>query len=387
MPCFDKAETIPHAVRAASEGLSLYFGERAGLIVLIGNGTAEELDLFRGTPADVPKLYLKVETATLHQSAGFRHMFQKICELGAEATVMICPDREAIVPDRVYSLGTPLFESFDYVSPLYLRHKWKDLLNNNLVYPMTRSLYGRRVRNPISGEFGFSGRLARLAGNGSDERGTDSLLGMDLWMATLALSNNLSVCQSFVRGPVLYGSQHNGVGSHRFFREIVRTLFDLMIRCESFWMKVKWSKPTAVRPNADGPEPMPALDNPQAALKDLHMEFEQGCCKNLSLLKSVLSTVAYEQLTAALSKKQEEFGFSTELWAKILFDTAVAYRDAKEVRGDLLDFLLPVYQGRIHSYLKETRTMTAAQAEMYVENECTIFEETKTHLITRWKGE
>ncbi|MBI4772920.1 MAG: hypothetical protein HY788_01850 [Deltaproteobacteria bacterium] len=260
-------------------------------------------------------------------------------------------------------------------------------MNNNLAYPMTRSLYGRRVRNSISGEFGFSGRLARLAGNGGDERGAISLSGIDLWMTTLALSNNLSVCQSFVRRPFPYRPQHNGLGSHRLFREIVRTLFDLMIRCESFWLKVKWSKPTAVRSNKDVREPVFSPEGPEVALKDLYLEFEQGCRRNLPLLKSVFSPRVYEQLTEALSEKQDEFGVSTELWAKILFDTAVAYRDAKELRGGLVDFLLYAYQGRIHSYLKETRTMSAAQAEMYVENECAVFEETKTHLVRRWKGE
>jgi len=387
MPCFGKAETMAHAMRAASESLSRYFSEKAGVIIVMGIGTAEDLDLFRETPTDVPKLYIRAEADTLHQKNGFRRMFRKICDWGAKAAVMINPDRRMVVPDRVFSLGAPLFESFDYVSPLYLRHKWEGLLNNNLAYPMIRSLYGRRVRNAISGEFGFSGRLASLAGNGGDDRGVISLLGIDLWMTTLALSNNLSVCQSFVRRPFPHSFQHNGLGSHHLFREIVRTLFDLMIRCESFWLKIKWSKPTAVRPNKDVREPVLLPNGPQVALKELYLEFEQGCRRNLSLLKSVFSTSVYEQLTAALSENQEEFGISTELWAKILFDTAVAYRDAKELRRSLVDFLLHAYQGRIHSYLKETRIMTAAQAEMYVENECAIFEKTKTHLIKRWKGE
>ena len=46
------------------------------------------------------------------------------------------------------------------MTPLYRRHKFDGLLMSNLVYPMTRAFYGKRVREPYASEFSFSGPLA-----------------------------------------------------------------------------------------------------------------------------------------------------------------------------------------------------------------------------------
>ena len=54
-----------------------------------------------------------------------------------------------------------LEQGFDYVAPYYLRHKYDGTITNSIVYPMTRTLYGHRIRQPIGGDFGFSGHLAQ----------------------------------------------------------------------------------------------------------------------------------------------------------------------------------------------------------------------------------
>ena len=70
-------------------------------------------------------------------------------------------DLRSITPEWIELLLGPVLEhGFDYVAPLYLRHKYDGTITNSIVYPLTRSLYGREVRQPIGGEFGFSGRLA-----------------------------------------------------------------------------------------------------------------------------------------------------------------------------------------------------------------------------------
>ena len=48
----------------------------------------------------------------------------------------------------------------DFVTPIYRRHRFEGMLVTNLMYPMTRALYGKPVREPHPGEFAFSDRLA-----------------------------------------------------------------------------------------------------------------------------------------------------------------------------------------------------------------------------------
>jgi len=82
----------------------------------------------------------------------------------------------------------------------------------------------------------------------------------------------------------------------------------------------------------------------------------------------------------------QHFSFPTQTWAKILFDAATAYHkmNASE-RGTLLDSLLPLYLGKVLSFVKKTERMSLQQAEEYIENECTIFEENKPYLVKVWE--
>jgi hypothetical protein len=82
----------------------------------------------------------------------------------------------------------------------------------------------------------------------------------------------------------------------------------------------------------------------------------------------------------------QHFSFPTQTWAKILFDMAKAYSRAEESqRTVLLDSLLPLYLGKVLSFVKKTERMSIQQAEDYVENECTTFEETKPYLLKVWE--
>ena len=74
---------------------------------------------------------------------------------------MVDSDLRSITPEWIELLLAPVLrDRCDFVAPLYLRHKYDGTITNSIVYPLTRSLYGKEVRQPIGGDFGFSGRLA-----------------------------------------------------------------------------------------------------------------------------------------------------------------------------------------------------------------------------------
>jgi hypothetical protein len=70
----------------------------------------------------------------------------------------------------------------------------------------------------------------------------------------------------------------------------------------------------------------------------------------------------------------------------VIYDFAVAYRDAITDRDLLMDSLIPLYFGRTLSFVKKTEKMTFQQAEEAIEDDCMIFERTKPYLTQRWKG-
>ena len=81
--------------------------------------------------------------------------------LRAKVCVMISPDSSTIETDWLQRLVQPIYhEGFDLVSPIYRRQKFAGVLMRNLLYPMTRAIYGIGIREPYASEFAISGRLA-----------------------------------------------------------------------------------------------------------------------------------------------------------------------------------------------------------------------------------
>ena len=83
--------------------------------------------------------------------------------------------------------------------------------------------------------------------------------------------------------------------------------------------------------------------------------------------------------------KERVLDFPTDLWARVLFDMAIAYRDALDEKDQMLDALIPLYYGRTFSFVKKTKRMSARQAEEAIEEDCATFEMTKPYLIRRWR--
>ena len=74
------------------------------------------------------------------------------------ACAVVDADVRSISPEWIELLLRPVLEQgYDYAAPYYLRHKYDGTITNSLAYPLTRALYGKRIRQPIGGEFGFSG--------------------------------------------------------------------------------------------------------------------------------------------------------------------------------------------------------------------------------------
>jgi hypothetical protein len=44
-----------------------------------------------------------------------------------------------------------------------------------------------------------------------------------------------------------------------------------------------------------------------------------------------------------------------------------------------------LYLGKVLSFVKKTERMSLQQAEEYIEDECTVFEESKPYLVKIWE--
>src|SRR6185503_15400345 len=147
--------------------------------------------------------------------------------LGARACAVVDADLRSITPEWVQLLIGPILEQdYDYVAPFYLRHKYDGTITNNIVYPLTRALYGQRVRQPIGGDFGISGRLAAHYLT-KDVWHTDvARFGIDIWMTTTAIAERYRICQSFL-GAKIHDAKDPGSDLSAMLTQVVGAVFNL----------------------------------------------------------------------------------------------------------------------------------------------------------------
>ena len=194
IPSYNEAELISYPTQKASEGLIKYFGDKNCVIINCDNDSPDGTrEAFLNTQTEVPKIYLSTPPGVRGKGNNFKNLFEKSCELGAQAIVVVDADLKSITPRWIKNLGDPLFKNFGFVSPLFLSHRFESTITNNIAYPLTRSLYGRRVRQPIGGDVGFSGELARLYLEEEPWGKRVSQSGIDIWMVTLAMTQGIPI--------------------------------------------------------------------------------------------------------------------------------------------------------------------------------------------------
>ena len=117
---------------------------------------------------------------------------------------------------------------------------------------------------------------------------------------------------------------------------------------------------------------------------NLFQKFYDGFDQFKEILESVLSREVYKKLLEIKGMKERVFTFPTDLWARILYDMAVGYRNNQCDLGLMMDSLIPLYFGRTFSFVKKTKRMSILHAEEAIEEDCVIFEMSKPYLVNRW---
>ncbi len=247
IPSYNEADSIAFPTTQADKGLRKYFRDKSSVIINCDNNSPDNTrQAFLDTPTDVPKIYLSTPPGVKGKGNNFANLFRKVVDLKAKAVVVVDADLKSITPEWIKHLGEPLFSGFSYVAPLYIRHKYDGTITNGIAYPMTRALYGRRVRQPIGGDFGFRGKLSKAYMNGEGWSDAVANFGIDIWMTTLAITQKAKVCQAFLGRPKIHRTKDPGAHLGPMFREVVGTIFSMMAHFDSFWTRIKYSRPTAI---------------------------------------------------------------------------------------------------------------------------------------------
>ncbi len=394
VPTHNNAKTISSIVETIQAGILTFFPrERAAIINADGgsrDGTRQlVMSAAIGDAQSRSKLYalrtlrsISTEYASSPASgAALRTILAAAELLRAKACAVISPESTQITPDWLAALLRPIYaETFDLVLPTYRRHRFDGILLTNLLYPMTRALYGLEIREPSALEFAFSGRLGSqfLAQNAWHEE--TAQVGSEIQFTLAAIAGGYRICQSF-----LGAKEH--VGRHSAdlvpaMRQTVGALFSSLEPNFSVWNAKTGSQPIPTT----GAEQEFSLEPLRINRKRLREMFSVGVAELESVFQSILSPSTLGELQRIAALEEDSFSYSAELWVKTVYEFAAAYRKSVISRDHIIQALAPLFRGRAFTFLVENRNGSAANVEDDIEALCLEFERLKPYLLKIWNG-
>ncbi|MFP4474162.1 MAG: glycosyltransferase [Desulfatibacillaceae bacterium] len=382
IPCYNNQDTIAHVIQMVTHGLAAHYKDMRSVIMVADGGSTDDT---RETAKEFEIKPWQEKIVSMYRGPGgkgsaFRSIFEAARRLSVQACMVVDSDLRSITSDWVKHLLEPVMErGYQYVSPVYSRYKYDGTITNNIVYNLTRALYGLRIRQPIGGDFAFAGELAAHYTE-QDVWETDvARYGIDIWMTTHAITNRFKICQSNL-GVKIHDAKDPAESLGPMFRQVVYTLFSMMEQNETAWKDVKGSVSVPIFGMKDLMEPVPISVNRERLVE----EYKAGFAQFQGLYEDIYCLECFAELKRCAGMPEDKFRMPVETWARVLYETAATFHHWEHNRHQLIGLVVPLYLGRIASFINHTRDMTTDEAEDVVERQAEVFEQFKPYLLEVW---
>jgi len=382
IPCYNNEKTIAHVVQMVTHGLDKYYRDYRSVIFVADGGstddTREAAKEFQIKPWQ--EKIVSIYRGPAGKGTALRSVFEAARTLQVRACAVVDADLRSITSDWVqYLLDPVISREYQFVAPVYLRHKYDATITNNVVYNLTRALYGKRIRQPIGGDFAFSKDVAKFYAE-QDVWETDvARYGIDIWMTTTAITQGFKLCQSNL-GVKIHDAKDPAQHLGAMFRQVLYILFTLMERFEGYWKNITGSEPVETFGHRNSIEPEPvAVD-----LEGMIDKFKVGYQQFSPLWKEILSPDCFAEIQKANDLGAADFHLATPTWVQILYQLAATFHAWSRNRFKIIEVVTPLYYARVASFVRQTWDMTSDAAENLVEDQALRFEELKGYLLKVW---
>jgi hypothetical protein len=385
-----RADTIVAFTAAAlgSDGATGLIGRTAegvgqlspgGTTVLVHGGGGDKA----GTSAAEPVRVLPFPAGVADQvprlglDAGqtYRTVFTVSQALGARACLIIGSDPAALSAHALRALAQPVLEGgADLVTPVYRRGRYEGLLNVAVVAPLFRALYGSRLRFPIGGDFGLSGALvARCL------RPLGSSRGEAVWLTSEAACAGMQLAQAQLG--VGFPAQREPGDASAVLAAVLGPVFQDIANRAPCWQRSRDSRSV----QTVGPLNPPPPDTPAPDAARMLESFRIGYANLQDVWRAFLPPATLLELKRLTSLGSDAFRMADELWARIVYDSALAYRLGAINRDHVLGALTPLYLAWIASYTREARGASEPVLAGRMERLGAAYESQKPYFVSRWR--
>ncbi len=385
IPSYNCAHTINYVIYQTVKGLEKSFPDKKAAVIVSDGGSSD------GTLNVVKAMKLpgKTKLVSTHyvgisgKGTALKAIFEAMMYLEAQAVIMVDSDLRSITPQWIELLISPTLEGTGLVTPFYTRHKYDGTITNFLCYPFTRALYGKRVRQPIGGDFGLSRELVeKLLNSGLWRTPYVPRFGIDIFITHTALGEGLEVKQTFL-GSKIHETKDPSKHLASMFYEVAGSMFSCAESYESAWRSIQGSKPVKV---IKGDVQASVPEEIQVDHQKLLQTYVTGFKTFRSVYEKVLTSELVHTLDSLSTEAVDQFRFPTEYWAKCAYSFASFFRKTTDLekRNTLLEALRILWLGKVAGFVFETRESDAKTAEKEVEKVAKVFEELKSYLLDRY---
>ncbi len=298
-------------------------------------------------------------------------------ERGAAHVLLLGADVASLHPAALLAMQESLKSGADLAMPSYRTATDDGLVNSALLYPLTRALFAD-VRFPLPLDLGLSTRmLQRLSG--AANRVMPQPEASLIWPVAEASVAGLTVRQ--VEGGQRMLPQPSESDLNVLFPAVTGSLFADIENKATFWQRARalpTARPVARRDVAG--LPYTGNDEIRTLAENYRVAFNN--------LREIWSLVLPPQSLLALKKlatsTPENFSFLPGLWARTVYDFALAFHLRTLNRGHLLGSFTPLYLAWVASFLRMSESREIAAAEL-LELTAQAFEQEKPYLVSRWR--
>ena len=372
IPSYNNAETISYVAKTASEGIVKYFNGDGLIVNSDGDSSDGTREVFMSTETDVEK-YSFVYEGIPGKGSAIKAIFEVAKIVDADAVVLLDADLRSVQPWWVERLAKPILDGkASYVAPHYLRHKYDGTITNNVCYPLTSALYGKKIRQPIGGDFGISGELVSiyLSKPESVWKSDVARFGIDIWMTTIAVNESKNGVVQAALGAKIHDVKDPGKHLGPMFVQVVSTLFSLMSEYQDRWMRVKEMLEIEVY----GEQPSQNVEPIVVDLENLKKKAMEGVRNYREFLRSYIDEEILDDVL-------DDGMVNADEWVKLVYDSAAAFR---KFGKKVVEAMIPLYFSRVAGFVEETKDMDSEEAENVIEKQLERFFDMKGYLAKKW---
>jgi hypothetical protein len=252
------------------------------------------------------------------------------------------------------------------------------LVNAALLYPLTRALFAADVHYPLPTDAFISIRLLERLESAA-QRVASAANDAVLWPVSEAAVAGCQVRELILEGYTLPRPPESAF--NELFTSVASSLFADIEAKASYWQRARifapgtaapWQPPTTSAAEVSA-EVLGLVDNFRLAYTSLQDIW--------SLILPPQTLLALKRLSLAPA---ESFALSPQVWARIVYDFALAYRLRTINRGHLLGALTPLYMAWVTSHARASEADAAAGTRMTIET-AQAFELERAYVVSRWR--